>query len=93
MDENTVINVKIKKELKENAQKLARDLGLSLSTVINAYLRQFMRNKSVYFTVVPDMSPELERLLGKIEYDVQRGKNLSKPISSKKELKKYLASL
>ncbi len=90
---NTVINIKTKKEVKEGAQKIASDLGLSLSAVINAYLRQFIRNKAVYFSAVPHMTPELEDLLGKIEYDIKRGRNISKQISSPAELKKYLASL
>jgi addiction module RelB/DinJ family antitoxin len=89
----TVINIKTKKEIKESAQKTASELGLSLSAVINGYLRQFVRNKAVYFSIAPAMTPGLENLLGKIEHDIQRGKNLSQPVSSKKELKHYLASL
>ncbi|MDD4990021.1 MAG: DUF6364 family protein [Candidatus Pacebacteria bacterium] len=90
---NTVINIKTKKDLKESAKKTASDLGLSLSAVINGYLRQFVRNKAVYFSVAPTMTPELESLLGKIEYDIARSRNVSKSISSASELKKYLASL
>lgn len=90
---NAVINIKTKKEVKESAQMVAQELGLSLSAVINAYLRQFVRNKMVHFSVASQMMPELENLLGKIEYDIQRGRNLSKPISSPEEMKNYLASL
>ncbi len=90
---NTVINIKTKKDLKENAQKTASELGLSLSAVLNAYLRQFVRSKAVYFSVASQMTPELESLLGKIEYDISRGKNISKPISSPEEMKNYLSSL
>jgi len=89
----TVINVKTDKEVKENAQKVAGDLGLSLSAVINAYLKQFVRNKEVYFGLVPRMSPELEKLLGKIEDDIKNKRNLSPAISSEKDLKNYLSSL
>ncbi len=90
---NPVINIKTKKDLKENAQKTASELGLSLSAVLNAYLRQFVRSKAVYFSVASQMTPELESLLGKIEYDISRGKNISKPISSPEEMKNYLSSL
>ncbi|PIU16309.1 hypothetical protein COT20_00575 [bacterium (Candidatus Gribaldobacteria) CG08_land_8_20_14_0_20_39_15] len=90
---NTVINIKTKKDLKENAQKAAQELGLSLSAVLNAYLRQFVRNKAVCFSIAPQMTPELESLLGKIEYDIARGKNISKPVSSPEEMKNYLSSL
>lgn len=90
---NTVINVKIKKEVKVRVQKVASALGLSLSAIINAYLRQLARNKEVRFSLVPRMSPELEQLIGKAEYDIARGKNLSPRISSHKELDAYFSSL
>lgn len=76
-----------------NAQQLAANLGLSLSAVLNGYLRQFVRNKAVYFSVAPTMTPELENLLTGAEYDIQRNKNLSKPLKSKDELRAYMASL
>lgn len=90
---NTVINIKTKKEVKLRAQKVAGELGLSLSAIINAYLRQLARNKEIRFSLIPRMSPELERLLGKAEYDVSRGKNLSRRIASHKELDEYFSSL
>lgn len=89
----TVINIKTKKEVKENAQKLAKEMGFSLSAVINAYLRQFIRNKEVHFSTAPKMSTELEELLGHIEFDIQRKKNLSGPFSSEKEIDNYFNSL
>ena len=89
----TVINIKTDKEIKELAQKTAGDLGLSLSALINAYLRQFVRTKEAYFTLSPRMSPALENLLGKIEIDIQRNKNISRGFSSPMETKKYLSSL
>jgi len=89
----TVINIKTDKEIKKNAQKVAEDLGFSLSAVINAYLRQFVRNKEVYFGLIPHMSPELEKLLGKVEVDIMKEKNISSAFSAERELKDYLASL
>ncbi|PIP18270.1 MAG: hypothetical protein COX42_01805 [Parcubacteria group bacterium CG23_combo_of_CG06-09_8_20_14_all_35_6] len=89
----TVINIKTDKDIKELAQKTAGDLGLSLSALINAYLRQFVRTKEAYFTLSPRMSPVLENLLGKIEIDIQRNKNISRGFSSPMETKKYLSSL
>lgn len=89
----TVINIKADREIKIKARKLAQDLGLSLSAIINAYLRQFVRNKSVYFTTAPSMSKELEDILGTIDRDIKQKKNLSPAISDAKALKKYLSSL
>jgi len=47
----------------------------------------------VYFTITPKISPELESLLGKTEFDIQRNKNISRILSSQKEIKKHLISL
>ena len=89
----TVINIKTDKNVKKDAQKIASDLGLSLSAVINAYLKQFVRNREIHFSISPKMSSGLENLLGKIEFDIQRDRNISNPAFSKKELKKQLSSL
>lgn len=55
----TIINIKADKEVKENAQKIAHDLGLPLSGVINAFLKEFIRSRSISFSVVPKMTPAL----------------------------------
>ena len=89
----TVINIKTDREVKEKAQKVASDLGFSLSAVVNAYLKQLVRNKEVYFGVIPTMSSELEKLLGGIEKDISQKKNLSRGLSSKKEIGEHLDSL
>ena len=89
----TIINIKTDKEIKKDAQKIAGDLGFSLSAIINAYLRQFIRNKEVHFGATSRMSFELEKLLGRVEVDICKNRNLSKTISSQKELKSFLSSL
>lgn len=90
-----VINVKTDKAVKKNAQKIAEELGLSLSAVINAYLKQFVRNKEAYFSLslAPWMSPGLKELLGEIEKDLKEKKNLSPAFSSPQEMDNYLDSL
>ncbi len=74
---NTVIHIKANKEVKENAQKAAKDLGLTLSDVINAALRNFIRTREVIFSDIPQMTPELEKRLEKVEEDIKAGKNFS----------------
>ncbi len=69
MDMKAIINIKTDKEVKENAQKVAADLGLTLSAVVNASLKQFIRSKEVYFSAIPKMTPELEKLIGRVKTD------------------------
>ena len=89
----TVIHIKADKEVKENAQKVARELGLNLSDVINASLRNFIRTREVYFSHIPRMTPELEELLDKVDKDIKKKKNFSKAFSTPEEMDRYLDSL
>lgn len=78
----TVIHIKADKEVKENAVKAAKDLGLNLSDVINASLRNFIRTREIVFSDTPQMTPELEKLLEKVEEDIKEGRNLSSRFTS-----------
>ncbi len=86
----TVIHIKADKEVKENAQKAAKDLGLSLSAVINAALRNFIRTREVIFSDIPQMTPELEKLLDKVEDDIKHNRNFSPRFKTAKEFLKAL---
>ena len=88
----TLINIKADKEVKKRAQQAAEELGLPLSTVINAYLKQFIRSKEVYFSVSPQMTPALEELVGRAEEDLKNSKNISPVFSSAREAIKWLNS-
>ena len=46
-----VINIKVESKLKTEAQKVASDLGFSLSSLINGYLRQLTKTKAIYFSL------------------------------------------
>ena len=50
------INFKTEPEIKEEAQKTAEHLGFTLSSVLNAFLKQFIRTKTVHFS---DREPEV----------------------------------
>lgn len=50
---DTTILIKTKKDLKTQAQELARDLGLSLTDIVNASLRQFVVNQGITISKTP----------------------------------------
>ena len=47
----SVINIKTDAKIKKEAQKIASDLGLSLSGVINGFLNQLVRDKKILFSL------------------------------------------
>lgn len=88
-----MINIKADKEVKENAQNVARDLGLPLSTVINAFLKEFVRSRSISFSVIPKMTPYLEEILNEAETDIQNNKNMIGPFDTAQKANAYLDTL
>ena len=89
----TVIHIKADKEVKENAVKVAHELGLNLSDVINASLRNFIRTREVIFSDTPRMTPELEKLLDKVEKDIKHNRNIIGHFKTPEEMDKLLDSL
>ena len=45
------IFIKTEPKIKTEAQKTADELGFSLSSILNAFLRQFVKTKTVHFSL------------------------------------------
>ncbi|MFQ5661979.1 MAG: type II toxin-antitoxin system RelB/DinJ family antitoxin [Candidatus Paceibacteria bacterium] len=91
--EKTLLNIKIDRNLKKKAQKTAKELGLPLGTIINAQLRDLVRDKRVVFSTPLVPNARTRKLLDRIEKDIQEGKNTVGPFESGKEVQEYLDSL
>lgn len=65
MNTKTILNIKTEKKVKEAAQRTAEKIGVPLSTVMNAFLKQFIVDQSVTFSV-PTHKPS-EYLIGLVE--------------------------
>ena len=70
----TVISVKIDTEVKEEAQAVAKSIGLTLSTVVNSYLRQVVATRRIELFAPEAMSPKLLAKAEKVESEISQGK-------------------
>jgi len=75
---NTVISVKVDKDVKIAAQEVAKSAGLSLSSLVNAYLRQVVATRHIELYVPEQMTPKLEGLIAEVEGEIAHG-GVSKP--------------
>jgi antitoxin component of RelBE/YafQ-DinJ toxin-antitoxin module len=91
--DKTIINVKISKALKEEAQMLADEIGIPLSTVVIANLKDFVRSRSLTVSALPRLRPEIERELGDAIADYDAKKNVSPKLHGRAEVGEYLKSL
>lgn len=89
---STVISIKTDKDVKEEAQRIAKEMGFPLSTLINAFMRQFIKNKTVYFTIMPteNIGEAMGKELEKIEKDIKKGLNLSPKFERMEDALGYL---
>jgi addiction module RelB/DinJ family antitoxin len=70
-----VINIKTNRDTKRKAQEIASSLGFSLSSLINGYLKQLVKTKTVHFELADETpSQYLIQSLKEAEKDRNRGK-------------------
>lgn len=86
----TVINIKSDVETKKQAQQLSKELGVPLSTIINVYLKQFIRTKEFTFSLARAMTPELEATIAQAEKDYKAGRNITGGFSDAESATKWL---
>lgn len=74
MKNTAVINIKTDAKIKRQAQKLAEQLGMSLSGVINASLRQFINTKTMFVsTEYREPSEMLKKAIKEAEFEHEHG--------------------
>ncbi|MDP3902097.1 MAG: type II toxin-antitoxin system RelB/DinJ family antitoxin [bacterium] len=83
-----ILNIKIDPKVKREAQKVANELGFSLSAIVNASLKNLARNKTVSYSLL-EPSPLLRRAIDSSREDRSEGKSVG-PFSSVQDVMKYL---
>lgn len=81
----TVLNVRTDPKVKKEAARVAESLGFTLSSLMNAYLRNLIKTKSVNFSESYEPTPYLARILKQAEKDRKAGKNISPGFSNAKD--------
>ena len=62
----TILSIKVDKKVRDDAKRVATELGLTLTAVVNACLKQFIREKSITLSMYPQKpSKEILELLKK----------------------------
>ncbi len=75
MATHTILNIKTDKVLKSEAQKVATELGVPLTTVVNAFLKQFVRDKEITLSANEYRpTPYLEELIADARTEYATGK-------------------
>ena len=86
MNTKTILNIKTEKSLKKAAQDIAEEIGIPLGTAINAFLKQFVREREITLSSNKDIPNEyLKRVIKEAEEDYNKGDS-SGPFSGKEAI-------
>ena len=84
-----VIITKTDPQVKRKAQKIAKEIGVSLSSLINAYLKQLVRTRRVEFDLEEEPSDYLIKAIRRSEKNIREGK-VSREFKTGKEAVDWL---
>lgn len=79
----TNLNVRIDETVKKQAEQIFNEIGLNLSTAINVFLKQSIRERGIPFEMKLN-SPNAETLMA--ISNIENGKNLKGPFNSVADL-------
>jgi len=76
-------------EVKEQADRLFSELGFNLTTAINAFVRQALRERAIPFYIKADDSPPVRATYKNRSELVSRGRELGQVLNVAEAFKKY----
>ncbi len=69
----TVLTIKTEKSVKDQARKTAEEFGIPLGTIINAFLRNFVRNKELSLDISHKPSKYLRGVIEESRKEYEKG--------------------
>ena len=84
----TLVNVRMDKEVKEEMESTCKELGMTMSTAFNIFARKMAREKRIPFDVSidPFYSENNIKALNKSDKQLKEGKIITKTLNELKEL-------
>ncbi|HUC95655.1 MAG TPA: hypothetical protein VMR76_01705 [Candidatus Saccharimonadia bacterium] len=74
INDTTTLSLKTKKQVKELAQMRAKQLGIPLGTLVNAFLRNLGQTGEVHFTISEPITPRMAGIIEEMRAEVAKGK-------------------
>lgn len=86
------VNFKTDEATKARAQAVAKQVGIPLSNLLNAYLYELASTGSVHFTASEPMTEKMEQLIEEAEKEIAAGE-VSGPFETLEEMFAHLDTL
>lgn len=88
----TILNIKTDPQTKQQIQEFAAELGVPVSVIMNAQIKQMLRDRKIILSTELEPTPYLVKIMKQVEMDLVANKNMTKAMNAKEALA-YLDSL
>jgi len=85
-----MLNIKMDHKLKSEVQKVAKEMGLLVSALMNNAARKIIETRSITFQAPLIPNTKTAKILDKALKDIKAGKNLSPVFNTAEEVDRYL---
>ena len=83
----TTTSIKLDSELKKKVSEIAALMGVSLSTIVQANLKNFVRERRLILHIEPDLNEKTKELYREIKHDIKAKENIIGPFCKVDDLK------
>lgn len=88
-----ILNIKTDPETKRQLQAFALELGVPVSVIINAQIKQTLRNRSIELSTQPALKQTIVSEIIDAVTDYKAGKNVSKAYTTPAQVRNHLQAL
>ncbi len=81
-----ILNIKTDPDTKRQLQRFAAELGVPVSVIMNAQIKQMLRDKRVTLSTELEPTPYLEKIMEQVEADLIADKNMTQAMNVKQAI-------
>jgi antitoxin component of RelBE/YafQ-DinJ toxin-antitoxin module len=86
----TILNIKTDPDTKKQLQEFAAELGVPVSVIMNAQIKQMLRDRKIILSTELEPTPYLVKIMEEVEEDLKTGRNMSPVFTSAKDMLEHL---
>lgn len=92
MSKTTTMNIRMDEDTRRRLKEFAEQVGIPATSLVNASIKQMLRNQSLELEVGLQPTPYLQKLIKEADADYAAGKNMT-TIETQEELEAFFKSI
>jgi antitoxin component of RelBE/YafQ-DinJ toxin-antitoxin module len=81
-----ILNIKTDPATRRQLQDFAAEVGIPVSVIMNAQIKQMLRDRRIVLSAELEPTPYLEQVMDQVEADLAAGKNMTPAMDTKEAI-------